>query len=339
MVPEVSVLMAVHDGGPFLAPALESVLAQDLPDLELIVVDDGSRDGSWDVIQDYARRDRRVVPLRNSQQRGLPVSLNRALARARGRFLARQDADDISLPGRLRAQVEFLHRHRQVVLLGTAVIPVDRDNRVLGPAQVQPARDRIIRWKMLLFNAFFHPTVMLRRRGLERAGGGYDPKLAYAQDYELWSRLLRVGRGANLARPLVRQRLHPGQGSRTAWETQQRLADRTAWDNFARAGLAGVFSPEEISLMRRAGFSQARLDADQRRRQLRCLRRFFRLVRRRLGGRDPQWLAEERRVWQGLRRASLHQPRDLALLQVMAWLLILDPGGFLADLGLWLRRG
>ncbi len=330
--------MAVHNGRPFLAQALESILAQDLPDLEFIVVDDGSSDGSGRIIQHYAGRDRRVIPLRNPGRRGLPASLNRALARARGRFLARQDADDISLAGRLRAQRDFLLDHPEVVLLGTAVIPVDRAGRVLGPVRAQPAGDLAIRWKMLLSNAFFHPTVMLRRRALERAGGGYDPSLSYAQDYELWSRLLRVGRGANLARPLVRLRLHAGQGSRTAWETQQALADRTAWDNFARAGLAGVFSPDDISLMRRAGFSQARLDPARRRRQLRCLRRFLRLVRHRLGGSDPQWQAEERRVWSELRRAALHQPRDLAFLQVMAWLLLLDPRGLMNDLGLWLRR-
>ncbi len=330
--------MAVHNGRPFLAQALESILDQDLGDLELIVVDDGSTDGSDQVIRDYARRDHRLIHLSNPGRRGLPASLNRALTRARAPLLARQDADDISLAGRLRAQRDFLDRHPEVVLLGTAVIPVDQAGHALGPARAQPAGDAAIRWKMLLSNAFFHPTVMLRRRALERAGGGYHPALTYAQDYELWSRLLRVGRGANLCRPLVHLRLHPGQGSRRAWERQQLLADRTARAEFARSGLADLFGPEDISLMRRAGFSQARLDPDQRRRQLRCLRRFFRLVRRRLGALDPQWRAEERRVWAELRRATLHRPRDLAFLQVMAWLLLLDPRGFLADLGLWLRR-
>src|SRR5687768_13164991 len=101
--PAISVLLPVHNAALHLAEAVESILAQTLADLELLLLDDGSTDGSWAITEGYARRDPRVVALRSAENRGLPATLNAGIARARGALLARMDADDISLPGRLAA--------------------------------------------------------------------------------------------------------------------------------------------------------------------------------------------------------------------------------------------
>jgi glycosyltransferase involved in cell wall biosynthesis len=327
--------MAVHDGGPLLARAVESVLAQSLAELELIVVDDGSTDGSDQVLARYAREDPRLVVLTNPRRLGLAASLNRALERARGRYLARMDADDFSLPHRLAEQAAFLDANPRVVIVGSAVLPVDTEGRVLGRARVQPASDAAIRNKMLLHNAFHHPSVMLRRELLVRAGLAFDPGLAYAQDYELWSRLLAHGRGANLPQTLVRMTIHPGQGSQAAWEAQQEAADRVALVNLAARGLGGAFTPEEVRLMRRAGFSAAGLSGRELARAARLLRRLYALVDE--GRDDPHWRQVQRETWAALRRAwrRARPPGRAAALAVLARA---DPAGLVRD-GLALLRG
>jgi len=330
MPPEVSVLMSVRDGGAFLAPAVESILGQSLTDLEFIIIDDGSGDGSWEMIQDFARRDRRIRALRNPANLGLAASLNRGLDVAQGRILARQDADDISLPQRLERQADFLNARPDTALLGTAVSPIDEQGRPLGPPDRQPTSRQAIRWKMLLFNAFHHPAVMLRRDAL-RGGLAYDPALAYAQDYDLWSRLLERERGANLPEALVLFRHHGGQSSKKAWARQQELADRVARANFARAGLADIFFGDEISLMRRAGSARAGLDANAMLRQLRLLRRFFAEADRRLDGPDPEWGLVKQRVWADLRRTAARRLGDAGACRLIAGLFMADPWGAVVD--------
>jgi hypothetical protein len=333
--PKVSFVMSVRDGQDFLAPVLESVLAQDRPDWELVALDDGSTDATWEILRGFAGRDPRIRPVRNSRNLGLAASLNRGLELARGELVARMDADDVCLPGRLSAQVGFMEANPAVVLLGAAVLPMDRRGRPLGPRDRQPATDPAIRWKMLVTNAFHHPTVMLRRAVLASTGLAYDESLPYAQDYQLWSRLLRHGRGANLARPLVRFRHHPGQASKAAWRRQQAIADAVAAENLARMGLAGAFSPPELVLLRRAGFAAAELGPAQRRAQVAVVRRFLRLARRALGE-DPEWRRVERTMWSNLRRVVRHWPREAASLHAAAGAVLADPAGALADAAAWL---
>ena len=207
-VPAVSVLMGVHDGEPWVREAIASVLAQTAPDLELIVVDDGSTDGTPATLA--AIRDPRLVVVRQARQ-GLTRALNRALRLARAPLLARLDADDLALPERLARQREFLDAHPEVGLLGTAAREVDAAGREVGVV-VPPADDAGIRHALIRGNPFVHSSVMLRRRVLDE-GQGYDERLTVAQDYDLWMRLSRVTRLANLAEPLVVRRLLPGRVS------------------------------------------------------------------------------------------------------------------------------
>src|SRR5438128_999207 len=116
MLNQVSVLMPVHDGEAFLGPAIESILGQSFAEFELLVIDDGSVDGTPSILDDYAKRDRRIRILRQSHQ-GLVASLNRGLYATEAAFVARMDADDVSLPGRLLLQVsEMQHRPRLLAL-------------------------------------------------------------------------------------------------------------------------------------------------------------------------------------------------------------------------------
>ena len=206
--PAVSVLMGVHDGEPWVGEAVASVLAQTAPDLELIVVDDGSDDGTPATLA--AIRDPRLVVVRQTRQ-GLTRALNRALALARAPLLARLDADDLALPQRLARQREFLDAHPEIGLLGTGAREVDAGGREVGRV-TPPADDAAIRRALIRGNPFVHSSVMLRRRALDEVHG-YDERLAVAQDYDLWMRMSRVTRLANLTEPLVVRRLVPGRVS------------------------------------------------------------------------------------------------------------------------------
>jgi hypothetical protein len=206
MVP-VSVVLAVYNGEPYLAEAIESIRAQTFREFELVIVDDASTDHTWQLLERYAARDRRLVLLRNVENAGQTPSLNRGLDAARGRYIARMDADDVALPARLEAQVAFLDAHDDVGLLGTACRLIDAAGHGWGVVP-RPEHDLQIRWTMMLENAFSHPTVMLRAAIVNEHGLRYDPAFAVSQDYDLWSRVLRYTRGANLRRPLLKYREH-----------------------------------------------------------------------------------------------------------------------------------
>ena len=198
MTPAVSVLMSVHDGASTIAAAVESVLAQTAGDLELIVVDDGSTDATPDLLA--AVRDPRLRVVRQART-GLTRALNAGLAHATAPLVARLDADDVALPPRLERQRAFLAAAPEIGVLGTAAREVDaagRQVRIVRP----PLDDRTLRRALIRANPFVHSSMMIRRALLERVDG-YDETLPVAQDYDLWMRLARVTRLANLEDVLV----------------------------------------------------------------------------------------------------------------------------------------
>lgn len=206
--PAVSVLMSVRDGAPWVRDAVQSVLDQSDADLELIVIDDGSVDATPALLG--AVRDSRLRVERRPPA-GLTPSLNRAIELARAPLLARLDADDVALPERLARQKRFLDAHPEVGLLGTGAREVDAAGRAVGLV-TPPVDDLGIRRALIRRNPFVHSSVLMRRRVIDEVGA-YDPALPVAQDYELWMRMSRVTRLANLPEPLVVRRLLPGRVS------------------------------------------------------------------------------------------------------------------------------
>jgi glycosyltransferase involved in cell wall biosynthesis len=230
----VSVLMSVHNGASRVAAAIGSVLGQTAGDLELIVIDDGSTDATPGELARFRDGRLRIV----SQARtGLTRALNRALALARGPLIARLDADDVALPERLARQRAFLERTPAVGLLGTAAGEMDaagRQVRVVRP----PLDDAALRRALIRENPFVHSSVMVRRDLLERAGG-YDETLPVAQDYDLWMRLSRLTRLANLADVLVLRYAGAGRVSVEREDDRLRAERRVRW----RAVREGSYPP------------------------------------------------------------------------------------------------
>lgn len=188
--PVVSVVMSIYNGERFLREAVESILSQSFTNFEFIIVDDGSTDHTWQVLTGYAARDARIVLARNEGNIGLTRSLNRGLALARGEYIARQDADDFSLPERLSSQIKFLEEHPEVGAVGSAVRLLDQRGRVVFDAYSPTDHETLCAY-LLLDNCLCHTTLVVRSNLLKKLGG-YDPELPYAQDYDLWWRLSRI---------------------------------------------------------------------------------------------------------------------------------------------------
>ncbi len=241
--PLVTVLLAVHDGEPYVGAALASVLGQTVSDLEVVVVDDASGDRTPEILE--AVRDDRLRILRNDVQRGLAASLNRGLDEARGTYVARLDADDVAMPRRLELQVERIRSTHELAIVGSAVMEIDAAWR-LGRVHAMPAGPDEVRWAALFSSPFFHPSVLVERDLLERHGLRYDTDFRESEDYELWSRLLDVADGDNLREPLVLYRVHEQQASRRRQELQRELQLRVARQRIS--SLVPALDGEDVDL-------------------------------------------------------------------------------------------
>lgn len=239
--PAVSVILPVYNGEGFIAEAVDSILRQTFSDLELIVVDDGSDDGTTSVLASFEDPRLRVHTLPENQ--GIVTALNRGFELARGELIARQDADDRSYPLRLEAQVAAFRLDPELIVLGTACDVVDSEGRFLHTHRL-PLEDSVLRWRMLFQNSFVHSSVMFRRRAVDDLAILYDPEHRHAEDYDLWCRLLHHGKGANLPEPLLALRRHPGQVSVTAAEAQRAAADAISRRQLTLLGL----SPSQTEL-------------------------------------------------------------------------------------------
>ena len=213
--------MSVYNGERYLREAVQSILTQTYSDFEFIIVDDGSTDDTWELLSRYG--DPRIRLVRNAENLGLVKSLNKGLTLARGSLVARQDADDTSLPKRLEKQVLYLERHPEVGLLGTWLYVTDASGRHLAVRQ-RPGIDAEIRWHMLFENAFGHTAVVFRKHLLEDEDVAYDEAMVHVEDYDLWVRLLQRTRGANLQEPLVTRRMHGHSVGALHYEEQNRRA-------------------------------------------------------------------------------------------------------------------
>jgi glycosyltransferase involved in cell wall biosynthesis len=209
-MPEVTVLMPVHNAAPFLREAVDSVLCQTFDDFELLVIDDGSTDATGELLSGYADRRMRVVRLESNA--GLVAALNIGISQARAALIARMDGDDICEPQRLELQVAFMWQHPDVVLLGSGFVRVDTAGRPLQRV-VYPKENEVLQEKLLEGSVFCHPSTMMRADVVRQLGGYRDLGGGPAEDYDLWLRISERGQIANLSDVLLRYRVHAGQTS------------------------------------------------------------------------------------------------------------------------------
>lgn len=197
--PAVSVVMPVYNGERYLKEAIDSILGQTFWGFEFIIVNDGSTDRTGELLRSYS--DPRLVVIDQSHQ-GIGAALNRGIQYARGKYIARMDADDVSHPRRLQCQVEFLERHPDVALLGTSTYRIDANGQICS-LWIHPTSDTDIKRELPYGNQFCHSSVMFRRAVLSRVGGYRKHR---AEDYDLWLRISERYTVANLEAPLQRIR-------------------------------------------------------------------------------------------------------------------------------------
>jgi len=205
--------MPVYNAARHLEASVACIVAQEFSDWEMVAVDDGSTDSSPEILAAWASRDRRIRVIANSVNKGQTACLNQGLAACQGGWVARQDADDLSHPRRLGAQMDHARRQPGVVLLGTQGVLIDDVGRRIGLLDV-PEDAKAVAWCAPFLNPFLHAAVMFRR-DVVMAAGGYDETYSIAQDYELWTRLAAEHRTANLPGRLIQYRHTESSLSRT----------------------------------------------------------------------------------------------------------------------------
>jgi glycosyltransferase involved in cell wall biosynthesis len=208
--PKVSVVMPVYNGELYLREAIDSVLNQTFSDFELLVIDDGSTDGSVEIVKTYT--DPRIELIANPVNQGLRFIANQLNQLAQAEYIARMDCDDISLPHRLAKQVEYLDRHPDIAVIGAQSIYIDTKGKVTATQNIFrcPIEPSSMKWTASYECPFANPSVMFRKQVVCKELGGYDENATFAEDYEIWLRLLINNyKAANLPETLVKYRINP----------------------------------------------------------------------------------------------------------------------------------
>jgi glycosyltransferase involved in cell wall biosynthesis len=249
--PTVSIVMPAFNAAEFLDDAICSILDQTFRDFEFIVIDDGSTDDTARILEKYAKVDNRVKVFRQTNE-GMIPALNRGCRLARGQFIARMDADDISLPHRIERQVEFLERHPEIGIVGTWASRMDENGSIIGEWCLSP-HPKMLRWTQFFGVCVIHPTVLMRREILEKLSF-YRPDAVHAEDRDLWLRASVITEFSNLPEILLKYRVWTKSTSRRLRqeyrETQTQLL----------ASFVSDFLSSDVSFEAVAGLQGIRLD-------------------------------------------------------------------------------
>ena len=205
-MPKVSAIMPAYNAEKYIKEAIESILSQTFGDFEFIIINDCSKDATEEIILSYT--DPRVVYIKNDENLRVARTLNKGLEIAQGEYIARMDADDISLPDRFEKQVKYLDTHPEVAVLGTNVEVFDEDGPICtGWSSTDPAQMKV---DLFFSCGLAHPSVMMRKNVI-RELGGYDAQYEGLEDYQLWCRVAEKYGVTTLPELLFRYRIHGGQ--------------------------------------------------------------------------------------------------------------------------------
>ena len=203
--PKITVLMSVYNGEKYLRQAIDSILSQTFKDFEFLIINDNSTDKTAKILQRY--NDSRIKTINNKKNMGLTKSLNIGIRKAQGKYIARMDADDISLSNRLHKQFQFLENHKNIGVVGSSVYLINQSGGKIEKQSI-PQKHFLIKWNYFTGSSMSHPTIMIRAKVLKV--NLYNENFISAQDAELFSRLLfdKNIKFANLDNCLLKYRKH-----------------------------------------------------------------------------------------------------------------------------------
>lgn len=195
--PLISVYMPVWNAATYLPAAIESILSQTFTRFEFIIIDDASDDDSWKIIKKYARLDKRIRAYKNKINLGVSLTSNIAIAHARCQYLARMDADDISVSNRLEKQIQFLRKNQSVIAVGSQCTCIDKDNKIIGYKNFPTDSSKLS--KMIFWAVpMQQPSMMINTKKLPKKFVWYDKNQSSAEDINLMFQLLKFGQLSNL---------------------------------------------------------------------------------------------------------------------------------------------
>ena len=241
----ISVVLAVYNGELYLKEAIDSILSQTYKDFEFIIINDGSKDSTAEIILGY--NDPRIVYIDNEVNKGLVYSLNVGLSKSRGKYIARMDADDIALPQRLQTQFDFMEANPEVGISGTYVEEIFFEKPDIRKTQKFPEKDSEIKAFTFFQAPFCHPTVMMRKDLLEEKKLLYPKEYYRAEDYALWVELLEHTQAYNIPSVLLQYRKHETSETALAGENEEeknRVLNAVQNAYFTQKGLS--LNPKEL---------------------------------------------------------------------------------------------
>ena len=218
--PKISVIMSVYNGEKHVVESIQSILNQTFRDFEFIIVNDCSTDNSLHVIDGHAKQDDRIILIDNKMNLGLTKSLNLGLKEAKGKYIARIDADDVAMPNRLEIQYNYLENNRNIFLVGSGALKIDKNGnsinthkRITNPIKVKKRLEQE--------NCIYHPTILFRNE----ANNFYREHFVYSQDYDFYLMLLSNGKILiNIQDVLIKYRINPNAISLTMTSKQKYFA-------------------------------------------------------------------------------------------------------------------
>ena len=318
-LPDLSVVLPVFNGAGSLARAIDSVCIQDVPAMEVILLDDGSEDRSWEIIASYS--DSRILSRRHTNV-GLAPTLNRGIESSRGRYIARQDQDDLVLPGRFAKQLAFLEENPDIAIVGTWA-HIYAGDRPTARYHRHPCSNGALQLELLFNNSFVHSSVMIRAAVLREVGGYCEDKsLQPPEDYELWSRIARRYPVANLPEVLTVYREVPGSMSRAIDNPFLKNVIRISSENLHHV-LATRYESKDCTLLaelyHRRGIEGSRVHLSKAR-----AREMLEFAAQKIGGKQLAWsdefLVSYRRIRAHLDSRFLQRKIPAALVGPARWL-------------------
>jgi glycosyltransferase involved in cell wall biosynthesis len=194
--------MPVYNAEKYLSQSIESILNQTYEKFEFIIVDDASTDNSWKIIRSYAKKDKRIIPIKNRINLGVSLTSNIAMSLAHGKFLARMDADDISFSQRIEKQFDFLKHNSEVIAVGTQCVVINSDDQVIGYKKFPTEHESLSQmsfWAIPLQQ----PSMMINLKKLPKNFKWYEPNKSSAEDVDIMFRFMLYGQIRNLPENLL----------------------------------------------------------------------------------------------------------------------------------------
>lgn len=231
-MPKISVVMPAYNAEKYIGKSIDSILNQTYGDFEFIIINDGSKDSTKEIILSYS--DNRIVYLENEINSGIVVTLNKGLEYATGEYIARMDADDIAVAERLEKQIEFMEKNKDVGVLGTGICIFGED--VHEQVRVFTTNPEQLKAELIFNSCIAHPTVMMRSNILKSNGLSYDLEYAGAEDYNLWWKIAKISQIATIPDLLVKYRIHSSQITKKKDEKYYKMMKKLMEERFSDIG-------------------------------------------------------------------------------------------------------